>query len=202
MTPSPLSSAVNAFPSSFDDDERLVAYCCMGEEEAYLAVYNKYAPSIYRLCYGLLQLQEDAEEVVQDSFAYAFRKITHYNPNKASLKTWLYQIAISRCRNKRRRKLLKTLPLGQLLGETLYDPLAPKPSEIAIDNEENRKVWDALRELSPKLRETVYLRYYEGLTYREVGTILGVPSKTVESRMRLAHIKLRKILINDEGFET
>jgi RNA polymerase sigma-70 factor (ECF subfamily) len=189
-----LSTSAETFPTSLDDDEFLVARCCLGEEAAFLAVYKKYAPAIFRLCFGFLQHQEDAEEVVQDTFEYAFRKIDRYETNKASFKTWLYQIAISRCRNKRRRKFLKTLPFSKLFGETVRDASQPAPLEIAINNEEQEKVWKALHELSPKIRETVYLRYYEALTYREIGTLLGIPAKTAESRMRLAHASLRKLL--------
>jgi RNA polymerase sigma-70 factor (ECF subfamily) len=63
--------------------------------------------------------------------------------------------------------------------------------------EKQQQVWQALGELSPKLRETAVLRYYENMTYIEIGTILGIPAKTVESRMRLAHKALRELL--DDG---
>ena len=149
---------------------------------------------IYRLTYSLLQHKEDAEEVLQDSFEYAFRRLDHYNPHKSSFKTWLYQIAISRSRNKRRRKWLPTLSLGQLAGQDVADPHAPQPDELAALNEKQQVVWQALRQLSGKLRETAVLRYYEGLSYSEIGGILGIPAKTAESRMRLAIKALREIL--------
>lgn len=194
MSHTALSTSIEAIPTSFDDDEFLITRCCLGEEAAFVAVYKKYAPSIFRLCFGFLQHREDAEEVVQDTFEYAFRKIDRYQVKKASFKTWLYQIAISRCRNKRRRKFLDTFSLNRLFGETVRDPSQSVPLDIAINNEEQEEVWKALQELSPKVRETVYLRYYEGLTYRDIGVLLGIPAKTAESRMRLAHASLRKLL--------
>ncbi|MCA9875440.1 MAG: RNA polymerase sigma factor, partial [Anaerolineales bacterium] len=83
--------------------QALIDRCLAGEELAFVALYNEYAEMIYRLNFSLLQHKEDAEEVLQDSFEYAFRKLADYDPHKASFKTWLYRIAISRCRNKRRR---------------------------------------------------------------------------------------------------
>jgi len=180
-------------------DEQLIARCLAGEEAAYLAVYKQYADTIYRLCYSLLQHREDAEEVLQDCFEYAFRKLERYDAQKASLKTWLYQIAISRCRNKRRRKWLQTLPLNQITNRYIADENAPTPAEVSSLNERQELVWEALGRLSPKLRETAVLRYYEGLTYAEIGEILSIPPKTAESRMRLAHKALRELLQDEFG---
>jgi RNA polymerase sigma-70 factor, ECF subfamily len=174
--------------------------CLAGEESAYTALYNKYAAPIYRLTFSLLQHKEDAEEVLQDSFTYAFQKLNHYNPHKASFKTWLYQIAISRCRNKRRRKWLPTFSLNHLPPHTeMADQQTPTPPEAAALNAEQQLVWQALARLSPKLRETAVLRYYENLTYPEIGAVLGIPAKTAESRMRLAHNALREILLEAGG---
>jgi RNA polymerase sigma-70 factor (ECF subfamily) len=58
-------------------------------------------------------------------------------------------------------------------------------------------VWEALGQLSPKLRETAVLRYYEGCSYAEIGEILDIPAKTVESRMRLAHRALKELLVDE-----
>ena len=178
-------------------DERtqaLITRCLTGDETAYVALYNHYAGVIYRLTYSMLQHKEDAEEVLQDSFEYAFRKLSHYNPHKSSFKTWLYQIAISRCRNKRRRKWLPTFSLNQLTNHDLTDRDTPTPDEMVNLSDKQKIVWQALQQLSPKLRETAVLRYYNSLTYAEIGEILGVPEKTAESRMRLAHKALRTLL--------
>ena len=153
---------------------------------------------IFRLAYSMLQHKEDAEEVLQDSFEYAFRKLAHYDAHKSSFKTWLYRIAISRCRNKRRRKWLPTFSLSQMVGHEITDRDTPAPDEVVTLTEKQQQVWHALHELSPKLRETAVLRYYEGLTYVEIGDILDIPAKTVESRMRLAHKALRDLLMSDD----
>ena len=101
--------------------EIMISRCLSGDEEAFVDVHNHYAGTIYRLCHGILQHKEDAEEVMQDTFEYAFRRISHYDSSRSAFKTWLYQIAVSRCRNKRRRKWLPTIALSQLLGDRMVD---------------------------------------------------------------------------------
>lgn len=164
-----------------------------------MEVYNLYASTIYRLCYSLLQHKEDAEEVMQDAFEYAFRRLETFDDSKSAFKTWLYQIAVSRCRNKRRRKLLETIPLTHFIRDRLADQQAINPDESLTLNERQQKVWEALGKLSPKLRETAVLRYYEDLTYVEIGQILSIPPKTAESRMRLAHRALANHLADELG---
>lgn len=174
--------------------EALIARCLGGEELAYATLYQQFAAFIYRLNYGLLQNREDAEEVLQDTFEYAFRKLTQFDPSKSSFKTWLYRIAISRCHNKRRRKWLPTLSLQALFGDTTPDRDSESPDELLTLDARQKAVWQALSQLSPKLRETAILRYYEELSYVEIGQILDIPPKTAESRMRLAHKALHELL--------
>ncbi len=186
-----------AYPTGLShrsDQDQLIARCLAGEEDAYLAVYNHYAATIYRLCYSFLIDKEDAEEVLQDTFEYAFRKLDRYNARKSSFKTWLYQIALCRCRNKRRRKWLPTFPISHLNGPQAADDASPNPAEVIALNERQCLILNALKSLSPKLRETAILRYYEGLTFTEIGQVLSISPKTAESRMRLAHKSLRGIL--------
>ena len=190
-------AVVAATPSQVDDLDGLLPHCLAGEEWAFVKVYNQYASLIYRLSISILNDRQDAEEVLQDTFEYAFRKIENFDPKKASFKTWLYQIAVSRCRNKRRRKWLPTIQLNQLIGQQVPDPNMLSPDEEMKLSERQQTVWNALSDLSPKLRETAVLRYYEGLTYAEIGRVLLIPAKSAESRMRLAHKSLRKILTDD-----
>jgi RNA polymerase sigma-70 factor (ECF subfamily) len=172
----------------------LVARCLAGDESAYVALYDRHSSMIYRLAYGLLQNREDAEEVLQDSFEYAFRKLANYDETKSAFTTWLYRITVSRCRNKRRRKWLPTFPISLLKHQGVTDENAPAPDEAIELDELQQEVWNALSQLSPKLRETAVLRYYHGLRYKEIGVILDISAKTAESRMRLAHKQLRQLI--------
>lgn len=172
----------------------LIERCCQGDDAAFTTLYHQYAGAIYRLAYSFLQHREDAEEVLQDTFEYAFRRIEKYDARKAGFKTWLYQIAVSRCHNKRRRKWLPTFSLGQLDEREAPDTQAVGPDEQLILTARQKAIWQALNHLSPKLRETAVLRYYEGMSYPEIGQVLGIPPKTAESRMRLAHAALKQSL--------
>ncbi len=136
-----LTWPTGATPAYADEHvQALITRCLAGDDGAYMALYQEHAGMIYRLAFSLLQHKEDAEEVLQDSFEYAFRKLAQYNPHKSSFKTWLYQIAISRSRNKRRRKWLPTFSLSQLSGQDVPDHRTPEPDEVAALSEQQREV--------------------------------------------------------------
>jgi len=181
-------------PLAGAETQALIARCLGGDDAAYALLYQRHSGLVYRLAYSLLQHHEDAEEVLQDSFEYAFRTLKRYDPRRAAFTTWLYRITISRCRNKRRRKWLPTFSLSQNDGRQVTDTQTRTPDEALALTEAQRAVWEALQQLSPRLRETAVLRYYHGLRYSEIGDILDIPAKTAESRMRLAHKALRDIL--------
>lgn len=171
--------------------DMLIARCLQGDQAGYAQLYELYAPAIYRLCYSLLLNRQDAEDVMQEAFVYAFRCLHRYDPARAAFKTWLYTIALSRCRNVYRRKhsLLSLL--------LLPDVPAPKSDgpEAALSKKDAQTALEAaLKSLPPPLRESVILRYGHGLTYREMAAVIGCPQKTAESRVRLAHDRLRKLL--------
>jgi RNA polymerase sigma-70 factor (ECF subfamily) len=173
-------------------EEELLRRAAQGDQAACAAVYQQYVRAIYRLAYGVLLDERDAEEVVQDSFAYALQNLRHFDARRSAFRTWLYTITMSRCRNKRRRKWLPTLALAD---STERLPSRDTPPERAVEESGVRdSVLAALRRLSPKLREAVVLRYFDGLSYREMAEVLGCPQKTAESRVRVAHETLYKLL--------
>lgn len=171
----------------------LVERCLAGDQAAFATLYERYAASLYRLAYSILLVEQDAEDVLQESLVYAFKNLHRYDPARGAFRTWLYTITVSRCRNARRRKWLPTVALTQLLNIGI-EPPAP-----ADQSPEARAAWQdvraalgrALATLSPRLREAVALRYGQGLTYREMAEVIGCPQKTAESRIRLAHEQLR-----------
>ena len=174
--------------------EALLARSLTGDQAACTELYEAYAAGVYRLAYSILLHQQDAEDVVQEVFVYVFRSLEKYDPERGSFRTWLYTITVSRCRNARRRKVLPQISLGDLLavGVEPSSPETENPEAESVRRDANRMLAQALKTVSPLLREAVALRYGQGLTYREMGDILNIPSKTAESRIRLAHNSMKK----------
>lgn len=164
-----------------------------GDEAACAALVQHFGAPILRLALGLLGNVQDAEEVSQDAWVYALRNLGRYDPHKSAFATWLYTITLSRCRNKRRRKLLAMLPLDLLATQT------PRRSERVVETLLERRgvreqVWEALQALPPRLHEAVALRFLAELRYKEIGAALGCNPKTAESRVRLGLEQMRQSL--------
>lgn len=174
--------------------EAIITRCLQGEQIAFAILYEQFASGVYHLCYSLLLNRQDAEDVTQDSFVYAFKNLHRFDQERASFKTWLYTIAVSRCRNMYRRKRFPLLDLSQLLNFEVSAPKAETPEAMIAQRDAKDAIEDALAGLTPRLREAVALRYGQGLTYREMADIMGCPQKTAESRVRLAHEALRGML--------
>ncbi len=168
-----------------------------GEEQASAELYAEHYPAVMRLCLALLSDVSDAEEVAQDSFVYALRNIARYDPKRAAFRTWLFLIAVSRCRNKRRRRVLDILPLT---AAALSQAATTREVEQALAARGLRvQLWGALQELPVDLREAVALRYLGGLRFREIGEVAGCNDKTAQSRVRLGVERLRRSLLAGQG---
>ncbi len=172
----------------------LITRSLSGEQTAYSELYSLYADSVYRLCYSLLLNHEDAEDVLQESFVYAFKNLKRFDASKSAFKTWLYTIALSRCRNVYRRQRPLQMRFADLLQLDIAAPRSETPEAVMSRRAAEDTVEQALARLSPNLREAVVLRYGHGLTYREIAEVMDCPQKTAESRVRLAHEKLRGLL--------
>lgn len=166
-----------------------------GDERAAEAIYNQYRGVTFGLAYSLLDDAADAEEVAQDVLTYALTHINRYDPQRARFTTWLHTITISRCRNKRRRRLLSGLSLfsWRKKDEDVIDSI-PSLEHLAIKEDTRDEVWAAIQTLSQPLREAVLLRHWADYTYQEIGSMLDCPMRTAQSRVRLAHKQLGKIL--------
>jgi RNA polymerase sigma-70 factor (ECF subfamily) len=184
-------------PTLHEDEQTLeqIASAIKGDQAAYHALYERFATGLYRLCFSLVLDEADAEDVMQESFVYAFRNLKKYDPRKAAFKTWLYTIAVSRCRNVYRRRSLLLVGLTQALFD-VPAPASEAPEACAARKAATEAIAEALGRLSPQLREAVVLRYGHGLAYREIAEVMGCPPKTAESRVRVAQEQLRHLLRN------
>ena len=181
-----------------ESTDQLIECCLAGDQASYEALYQIYAAGIYRLCYGLLLNRQDAEDVSQEAFVYAFKNLHRYDSRRASFKTWLYTIAMSRCRNVYRRKRPMLMDITQMFQLAIHGPQSESPESVAVESDIRELVEVALADLSPRLREAIVLRYGHGLMYREIAEVMNCPQKTAESRVRLAHDALRGLL-QDSG---
>lgn len=165
-----------------------------GDVQAQEALFRAYSPAVFRLCLGLLGDADDAEEVLQDSFVYALRNVQRFDPAKSAFQTWMFTIAISRCRNKRRRKWLPQLPLGEA-HEVRSEGGGQRPVEAALAARGVRRdLWSALGQLPYAQREVLVLRFFAGMAYAEIGALVDCNPKTAESRARLGIKGLRGLL--------
>lgn len=179
---------------------QLIQACQKQDEAACSQLFETVAPSVFRLAYSLLLNRQDAEDVLQEAMVYIFRNLHQYDPQRGAFHTWVYTITVSRSRNARRRKWFPTIELGELLNFGL-EPSAPEeeqPETLAVLNEASQTLWQALNQLSPRLREAVVLRYMGQMSYKEIGLTLNIPEKTAESRVRLAQNALRQTLQAEE----
>jgi RNA polymerase sigma-70 factor (ECF subfamily) len=165
------------------------------DERAAEALYQTHHKRIYRLAYALLGNADDAEVVMEDTMVYALTHIDRFDPERASFTTWLHTVTVSRCRDRQGRQRTPDTSLD----EQAADPedaftLTSEPDKAAVVGEGRYKLWQALDQLDPKLREAIVLRYWCGHTYQEMAQILRCPLPAAQSRVRLAYEQLRKLL--------
>ena len=148
--------------------------------------------SAYNLARWLTRRHEDAEDVVQEAFLRAFSAFESFRGDDA--KPWLLTIVRNTSMTwlKRNRNAAATIGLEQ----SLEDPIerSPDPEETLLISCDREQVRQALEQLPSDFREAVVLREMEGLSYREISTIIGVPLGTVMSRLSRGRDWLRRIL--------
>jgi RNA polymerase sigma-70 factor (ECF subfamily) len=141
----------------------------------------------------MLQQAQSAEDVVQETFLRAHRARYRFDPSKASLGTWLYQIALNYCRSHLRRKHFLTIPwLRHSSDETPDLPDGrPGPESSALRGEYRHILWEAVQNLSAPLREVVTLHYYMELPAVEIAAMLNCPEGTIFRLQMPAAVWLR-----------
>jgi RNA polymerase sigma-70 factor (ECF subfamily) len=170
--------------------EQLIQRWLKGDETAATALYEAHYVRIYRLAYALLGDGADAEKVMQDVMVYALTHMDRYDPQRSTLITQLHAITINRCRYHRQHKPLASRRAGNAEMISAMSTLG----DMLPTQENGHALWQALDQLSPKLREALVLRYWGGHTYQEIAQILSCPPSTAQSRVLLAYEQLRKLL--------
>lgn len=170
-------------------EERLIAGLAGGDgQTAARALYRAYGGELYGFALRRLGDRGAAEELVQDVFTRVWRHAAEFDPERGSLRTWLYGIARNALVDAERRRAARP-PLTTLEPQDTVDP--DEPLERALLR---WQIGLALDRLTPEHREAIELMHLRGLSVRETAHRLGVPEGTVKSRCYYALQALRLTL--------
>lgn len=175
-------------------DEELIARFQQGDLHAFDLIVQRYKEQLLNFVYRFLGNQEQAEDILQETFLRVYRN-RHAYRRVARFSTWIYTIAgnlaRTELRKRNRRRLFSISDMGvedkdYEVSDEVYNPEAHVDTilhEEVIQREINR--------LSPKFREVIILRDIQELSYEEISKILRIPIGTVKSRVNRARLRLQ-----------
>jgi RNA polymerase sigma-70 factor (ECF subfamily) len=181
-------------------DDDLVLRARQGDPAAFGELVDRHRAAVYRAALAALGSPADADDAAQDAFLLAYRRL-HSFRGEASFKTWLLTITWHQAIN-RRRSLTSVLrrmvvPRTEDEADAAMAGLAasgPSPEQAAAQDQLRRGIREAIRALSPKLRDALLLAQAGEYSYDEIGAMLGAPLGTIKWRVSEARRVIRKRL--------
>jgi RNA polymerase sigma-70 factor (ECF subfamily) len=182
----------------------LVRRCVSGDTAAWQEIVQQYHRRIYNICYRFSGSSDDAADLAQEVFIKMYRTLSTYDTTRASFMTWVTTVTrnllVDHFRKGKYDRVTDSLdatPGNQEDGLTIAEQLedgAASP-EAAMRSQETKKlVHEALRRLSPELREAVILRDLQDMDYKDIAKVLSVPEGTVKSRINRGRTELARLL--------
>jgi RNA polymerase sigma-70 factor, ECF subfamily len=169
------------------DDITLVTQSLRGDTTAFEALVKKYERVLFRVASRMLGDVEDARDATQTAFISAYRKLSSFDPDMRFF-SWLYRILLNECLNARRDRRPHEAVTPELA-------LVGSPLDAVEAAERRRRVQQALLALTHEYRAVVVLRHFAEMGYDEIAATLGIPAKTVKSRLYTARQRLAELLI-------
>jgi len=165
------------------DDGAAVKRCLNGEPAAFEVLVGRYQHIMFNVALRMLGDYEDARDAAQNTFVKAYEKLGTYDPERRFF-SWMYRILMNECLNLRRR------PATEQLGDTEAEVSDSSDVDAVEAAERKRDVRQAILSLSPAYREVIVLRHFAALSYEQMSEAIGVPTKTVKSRLHTARQQL------------
>lgn len=167
------------------------------DESALAELYDALAPWVLGLAFRILQDEDEAEEVVADTFTQVWTRVDRHDETRGALVPWILSIARHRALDELRRRT-RWWRRAERWGEVQiaeHDADTQAPVEAAIPGwPVHREVHRALASLPEEQQRVVTLAYFEGLSHSEIARRLGQPLGTVKTRIRAAQAKLADAL--------
>ena len=183
-------------------DEDLLVRFCRGETEAFGVLVRRYERELYGYLRRYLGDGSLAEDVFQNTFLQLYIKSSQYEAGRP-VRPWLYTIAthqaIDALRRNGRHQAVRQEQERAEPGDgevhsllEMLESRGPGPLELASEQERRERVRAGVDRLPDFLRQVLVLAYYQGLKYREVADVLGIPVGTVKSRLHAALVRLQE----------
>jgi RNA polymerase sigma-70 factor (ECF subfamily) len=182
----------------------LVRRCVSGDAAAWQEIVQQYHRRIYNICYRFSGSPDDASDLAQEVFIKMYRTLSTFDTTRASFMTWVTTVTrnllVDHFRKGKYDRITDSLdatPGNQEDGITIADQLEDKSAspETKMRSQETQKlVHEALKRLSPELREAVILRDLQDMDYKDIAKVLNVPEGTVKSRINRGRTELARLL--------
>jgi RNA polymerase sigma-70 factor, ECF subfamily len=173
-----------------ENEERVwVARCLKGDASAFEPLVARYERPLFAVALRLVANYEDARDVTQNVFIRAYEHLGSFDPQRRFF-SWIYRIAVNESLNLRRTRRPQ-----EALGTWIQ--VHGGQAEAVEAEETHARVEQALSRLTEEYREVVVLRYFGELSYEEISHAIGVPEKTVKSRLFSARQRLAALLAGD-----
>ena len=167
-----------------EPDPQIIHAARSGDTAAFEQLVRRYQADVWRLSLHLLRDETLADDVTQDAFVRAFRFLKRYRGD-SKFSTWLFSIARNCAMDELRRAGRRKKMALRLDAER-----QPLPADVSLGFE----IRDAMAALPQELREAMVLIDVFGLAYRDAARVLGVPERTVKSRVHRARESVAQIL--------
>jgi RNA polymerase sigma-70 factor (ECF subfamily) len=187
LPPLPVDSTVKIL---LPEDE-LVSRLFKQDKKAFSYLYDNYSSALYGVIFRIVQDEETAADVMQETFVKIWNNFPQYDKTKGKLFTWLVNIArnlaIDTTRSKSWKNQNKNLELDKIVGFIdSHKSTSFNPDQIGLKA--------LLEKLRPEQRDIIDLAYFKGYTQVEIADTLNIPLGTVKTRMRMAIMQLRQII--------
>jgi RNA polymerase sigma-70 factor (ECF subfamily) len=169
-----------------------------GSEEAFGELVRRFERPVYTLVLRMVHDPGTAEELAQDVFVKAYRRLDTYDPERR-FGSWLFKIAHNTTIDHLRRSSPDLVSLegdgeGGGLAAVLANPAGESPEAVAERRDLARDLESAIAALRPEYRAAVVLRYQEGLSYEEICEAMDLPLGTIKTHLHRARKELAVLL--------
>jgi len=174
------------------DDLALVERCRQGDLGAFEEVYQTHSRRLYGVAVRMLVNPADAEDMLQEIFLAAHRKLDSFR-GESALGTWLYRLAVNLCLDHLRSRTGRAIHVTDALDDepALPDARSHGLAERVVTKMDLER---AMAQLPEGCRTAFVLHDVQGLEHREVGEIMGIAEGTSKSQVHKARMRLRSLL--------